>query len=109
MTNTLKSVAVATLSTSFSTIYTVPTSTSFTVAVLHLVNTTASSVTVQVCLVPLAGSASQSNALLWDFVIQPNDVIELLRGDIWAAGAFLQTKASAASSVNIKLSGIESV
>lgn len=107
MANTLKPVAVTELTGSFTTIYTVPGSTKLTVAQLHLVNATASARTVRVCVVPAAGSPGQSNAILWDFEIGANDFIELAKGDIWDAGATLQALASSASSVNVKLAGVE--
>lgn len=106
-TNTLKPVAVTPLTGSFATIYTVPASTVFTVGMLHLVNVTSSAVTVRMCVVPNAGSATISNAVLWDFQIAPNDVVELLKGDQWLAQATLQALASTPNSVNLKLAGVE--
>ncbi len=108
MANTLKPVAVVELTAAFQTIYTVPASTSFTAAVLHLVNASGAAKTVDVCLVPAAGSPLQANAILWQFSIGANDFVELAKGDIWPTGSTLQARASAGTSVNLKLSGIES-
>lgn len=107
MGNVLKTVDVAQLTGSFATIYTVPGATQFTVTMLHLVNTSGVVVTVRICLVPSAGSPTQSNALFWDFSLAANDVLEVLKGDIWAAGSTLQALAGTTAVINIKLSGIE--
>lgn len=107
MANALKPVAVTQLTGSMATIYTVPALTTFTVSMLHLVNTTTAAATVRVCVVPTGGSALQSNAIMWDFSITANDVLEILKGDIWAAGTTLQASTGTASAINVKLSGIE--
>jgi hypothetical protein len=107
MANTLKPVAVAELTAAFTTLYTVPGATKFTVGQLHLVNASPSAKTVRVCVVPSAGSPLQSNAILWDFSIAANDFIELAKGDIWDTGVTLQALASAGTSVNVKLAGVE--
>lgn len=87
-------------------LYTVPGSTTFTVAMLHLVNTNATQATVNVCVVPSAGTAGISNAILWNFPLAPNDVLEIMKGDFWNAGTTLQAYASQ-TGVNLKLSGIQ--
>ena len=107
MSNTLTQVNVTQLTTSFATIYTVPGATTFTVTMMHFVNATASDVTVQVCVVPNGGSPQQSNAILWNFTIKANDVVELLKGDIWPASATLQALAASNTAINIKLAGIQ--
>lgn len=107
MANTLKAVAALELTGTFQTVYTVPAVTKFTCAIIHIANTTSSAKTVQVCIVPSAGSPTAANALLWDFSIAANDFIEFGKGDIWLADATLQAKASASSAVVLKLAGIE--
>ena len=107
MANTLKYIPTLLLTTSFQTVYTVPASTLFTVSMLHISNNTNVDRLVQVCVVPAAGSADSTNALMYDFSIAPNNFLELLRGDIWGAGVTLQAKASAGTSVTIRISGIE--
>lgn len=110
MANSLKAVDVVQIAVSptFTTVYTVPSATKFTVSMLHLCNTTSSPVTVRVCVVPNAGSPTAANAVMWDFSVAANDILELFKGDIWGAGVTLQANASAGTAVNIKLSGIES-
>lgn len=108
MGNVLKAIDIVQLGTGFSTYYTVPGATKFTVSMLHLHNTTSSAVTVQVCAVPTAGSPTQATALLWNFSLLGNDVLEILKGDIWTPGTTLQALAGTGSAVNLKMAGIES-
>lgn len=104
MANTLKSVAAVALGAGFTTIYTVPALTTFTVAVIHLAETSGATTAVQVCIVPAAGSPLSSNALMWSFGVSANGIIELARGQIWQAGDMLQAKGSG---VTLHLSGVE--
>lgn len=106
-TNVLKALAVTPLTASFTTIYTVPAVTLFTVGMLHLSNVTNSAVTVRLCVVPNAGSPTVGNAILWDFQIAPNDVVELLKGDQWPAQSTLQALGSTLNAVTLKLAGVE--
>jgi len=106
MANSLKCVNIVQLGTGFSTIYTVPASTNFTVSMLHLVNTGSTS-TVDVCVVPNGGTAQQSTSILWQYNIAINDVLELLKGDIWNTGTTLQARAQTGGTINVKLAGIE--
>lgn len=104
MANALKSVPAVALGVGFTTIYTVPALTDFTVAVIHLCETTGFIVGLHVCVVPAAGSPTNGNALLWNFGISAFGVLELARGQIWLAGDTLQAKGSGAT---LHLSGIE--
>jgi len=104
-TNALTAVGVTQLTSSLSTLYTVPTGKTFTVAVIHLANTSTSSANVRICLT--TGSAAQANALLWDFQVAANDCVEVLKGDIWSSGMILSGYCLPTTTVNIKLSGIE--
>jgi len=103
MANTLKPLATYQVTDSFSTVYTVPGATTFTVSMLHICNTSASAVTVRICI----GGQAVGNALMWDFSIAANDVVELLKGDMWLTGTTLQVKASLTNVVTLKLAGIE--
>lgn len=78
-----------------------------TVTMLHLVNTTAGPITVQVCLVPAGGTPTQANALLWDFSIPANDFIQCSDGLLMNPGESIQALASAGASVNLQFSGLE--
>ena len=103
MANSLKPVAVYAITDSMTTVYTVPGATTFTVSMLHLCNTSASAVTVRVCI----GGSSSTNALMWDYSIAAKDTVELLKGDMWATGTTLQVSASLTNVVTLKLAGIE--
>lgn len=107
MANVLRQLGVVPLTASFTTIYTVPVATTFSVGMFHLANVTGSAVTVRICLVPNAGSPVIGNSMLWDFQIAPNDVIELLKGDQWPAQYSLQALGSTLNAVNLKLAGVE--
>ena len=107
MADTLIAPDVVQLSTSFTTIYTVPALTTFAVSMVHIHNTSGSSVSVQVCLVPSAGAAGVANALLWNFGLTGLDFVEFTKGDYWAAGSILRALASTGSVINIKIAGIE--
>ena len=104
MANALQSVPVVALGAGFATIYTVPALTKFTVAVLHICNSTGAPVALRACLVPTAGSPTASNALAWDFGVSANGILELARGQIWLPGDSLQ---ALGSGVSLHLSGIE--
>jgi hypothetical protein len=104
-TNVLTSVGVIQLTSTLSTVYTVPSGKTFTVAVIHLANTSSSVANVRLCL--NTGSGSQATALLWDFQIQANDVLEILKGDIWSQNMILSGYCLPTTTVNIKVAGIE--
>ena len=105
--NVLKTTGVVALTSGVATVYTVPVSTFFTVAMLHLANTSGSAATVRIYLVPNAGSPSAANGIVWDLSIDANDVLEMMKGDIWTAGDTIQALCSPTGAVTLKLGGIE--
>lgn len=107
MSNTLTSTVVTQLTTGFQTIYTVPGSTTFSLSQMHFCNTTNAPVTVRVCIVPSAGSPAQANAILWDYSIAANDILEIMKGDVWTTGVTCQALAGGGSAINMKVSGIQ--
>ena len=107
MANTLSPQQVTRLTTGFTTQYTAPALTKATISLLHVVNTTGSTVTVRLCHVPNAGSALEANALLWDFDVSANAVVELMKGYMLAAGDTIQALAGAGSSLNLAISVVE--
>lgn len=108
MANALKSVAVNEIDNAADeTIYTVPALTQFTVGVISIANTTNAAKTIRLYRVPSAGAAAQANAILFDFSIPANDFIEFGRGRQWLAGDIIKARASAATSLNIEIAGIE--
>jgi hypothetical protein len=112
MANTLRPVVfsgnvVTALTTTFQTIYTVPSATTFTVGMIHLFNGDSVNRGVYICLVPNAGSPVQSNGILWNFTISPQDVTELFKGGLVPANYTIQAKADTNSVVTLHISGIE--
>ena len=78
-----------------------------TVSMIHLVNTTAVDVTVQVHLVPFGEVATQANSILYDYTIPAHDFIELGEGFLLLDRGTLQAVASGANAVNLHFSGLE--
>lgn len=89
------------LVTSYANIYTVQPNYWSKVTMLHLVNTTGVAATVTVCSVAPGGTASQDNALMWDFSIPANDMIEFGDG-YWMASLWsLIAKCSVDGAINM--------
>lgn len=99
--------AVAT--TSAATLYTVPASTRTYVKNIDIVNTSASSATVDVYLVASAGTAGVSNALFYQQTVAPKTNIQWQGTQVLSAGATIQIKASATTTFTITISGGEAV
>jgi hypothetical protein len=105
--STVKIIKRAQLGTAFAIIHTVYNVRNLRVTMLHLVNTTAGAVTVQVCAVPPGGSPDITNALMWNFSIPANDLIEIADGLIMEASSTLQALAGAGGSITLQFSGLE--
>lgn len=95
------------LTTSFQVIHTVPSELSLNLSSILIVNTDVAQRTVKVCFVAPGTSPIQSNAILWDYPIAPNDFIEIGSGQIIPAQYSIQASASASTAVNIRISGNE--
>lgn len=96
-----------TLTGAFQTIHTVYRTRQLTISVIHIANTTAGAITVQLCFVPPAGTAAQGNAALWDYSIPANDFIQLSEGQILGSEYTIQALASAGNAINLAISGRE--
>jgi hypothetical protein len=107
MPNVLKSNAVTSVGTSFSTVYTVPAGTTFVAGLVQIVNTTNTATTIRLCVVPSGSSAAQGNAILWDMPIAAYDILHIGKGMILPAGGTLQVCGGVANALNIKADGIE--
>ncbi len=83
------------IGTSVETVYTVPASTRTLLKDISICNTTAATVTVDVYLVPSAGSAGTGNALMYTLSISANSIIQWNGVQILNVGDTIQTKASA--------------
>ena len=95
------------LGTVSSTLYTVPSSTTTTVKQIALCNTAAANRTVAVYLVPSGGSASASNAILYDVAVDSKSTTFVNLSAVMATGDFIQASASVAASVTIHSFGIQ--
>lgn len=102
MANTLKDLGSYAVTASFGTAYTVPALTKFVTGILHLVNTTNNTITIQFC----KNGDTESNAILWNFPILANDFIEFGKGIIFSAGETIRIKASG-TGVTFTGAGIE--
>ena len=99
----------AVASTSATTLYTVPSSTRTYIKNIDIVNTSATTSTFDIYLVPSAGTAGVSNALFYQQTVQPKANIQWQGSQILNAGATIQIKASATTTFTITASGGEAV
>ena len=99
--------APAQLGTSPSTLYTVPASTTTIVKQIALCNTATATRTVAVYLVPSGGSASTTNAILYDVSMNAKSTTFVGLSAVMATSYFIQASASVASSVSIHSFGIQ--
>jgi len=74
---------------------------------IHIVNTTANDVSVQVTMTPAGVAPGQAYSLLWDFNIPGNDFIEFGEGMDVLPGASISALASANNAMVLHLAGIE--
>ena len=98
----------AAITTGYTTIYTVPTSTRTFVKDLDIVNTTAASIGIYVSLVPSGGTAGTSNALFYNTPLPSNTIVQWAGSQILNAGDTIQVKAST-TGCTITVSGAEAV
>ena len=98
----------AEITTSFTTIYTTPATTRTYVKDINICNTTATSLTVSVYLVPSGGTAGTGNALFYEWLLYPRDLYRWQGVQIMNEGDTIQVDASA-SGATITVSGGEAV
>jgi hypothetical protein len=97
----------AVLTASDATYYTVPGSTSVIIKEITLVNTTATSATVTISIVPSAGSPAVGNRLFEQVPVSPyTTVIISDLSEVLPTGEFLSAKASAATTITMRASGV---
>lgn len=88
------------------TIYTVPASTTLEIGTISIANTSTSAATCRVFLVPSGGTADQTTAILYDFSIPANGVIEGIgKGQVLAAAGTIQVRSGTASALTFTASG----
>jgi len=98
----------AAITTGYTTVYTTPVNTRTYVKDINICNTTATSLTVSVYLVPSGGTAGTGNALFYEWLLYPRDLYRWQGVQIMNAGGTLQVKASA-TGATITVSGGEAV
>ena len=101
--------AVTGLTASAATLYTVPASTTTTVKTILLSNYTATDRAVTIYLVPNGGTAASGNTILGAVNVPANTTTTIDTAIMMPTGAFLSGYASATSSVNVHISGVEIV
>jgi hypothetical protein len=101
-----KLLARAALTTSDTTVYTVPSNTTTIIKHIMLCNTTGSARLVRVEVVPNGGTAGAASAIVYDFSLGANLPWSELHFIVMAAGDFLSVKADAGG-VTITVSGVE--
>ena len=99
--------AVAT--TSAATLYTVPGSTRTYLKNIDIVNTSATSASFDIYLVPSAGTAGVGNALFYQQTVAAKTNVQWSGLQVLSAGATIQIKASATTTFTITASGGEAV
>lgn len=95
------------ITTSFVTQYTAPASTKTIVKEIVVCNTTASVVTLDVALVPNAGSAGVTNQIIAGHNIPANTTVTYTYSQVLATGAFISAKAGTGSALTVTISGVE--
>lgn len=86
----------AALTTSYATLYTVPTNYRTYIKDIDICNTTAGAINVYVSFVPSGGTASASNAILYNAVIPAYSTLQWCGAQILNVGGTIQAKGSAA-------------
>ena len=87
----------AAITTSYTTIYTVPSSpaTRTYVKDIDIINTTSATINIYVSLVPSGGTAGTSNALFYNTPLPLNTIVQWAGSQVLNAGDTIQVKASA--------------
>lgn len=92
------------LTTGFQTVYNNSVLT-LVISIIRITNTTGGAVTVSLCYVPDGGTAADNNAVLWQFSLGANDFLEFGQGDVISPATTIQAKASANTSITMRVSG----
>ena len=95
----------AAITTSYATLYTVPSSTRTYVKDMDICNTTGSTINIYVSLVPSAGTAGTSNALFYNTELPSYSTLQWSGCQILNAGDTIQVKASATGCTIIATGG----
>ena len=96
---------LAAITGTVATLYTVPLLTKTYLKDINICNTTASSITVNVYLVPSGGTAGTSNALLYGFSVAANSIYHWSGVQVLNTGQSLQVSASTTGTTIIASGG----
>lgn len=95
------------LTASAATLYTVPSATTTTVKTILLSNYTSTDRNVTLHLVPSGGSVAAGNKILGEVNVPANTTTTIDTAIMMPTGAFLSGLASATTSINVHISGVE--
>ena len=93
--------------TSNADLYTVPSATTAVVSTLAIANTTATSALGRVFIVPSAGSAATSNAIVYDYSLQGNSTTALTLGITISTGDKIIVRTGTANALTFHAFGSE--
>ena len=101
--------AVLRLSNAFQIVHAVDSHRWLNVSNIHVANVSNSDSTVRICLVAPGDTATQSNAVIWDFTIAAADFLEFGEGMILEPNWTIQALAADNLAMTIQVFGIEDV
>lgn len=102
-----KRLASAQLTNTVATYYTTPAATTTIIKQVILANVTASQATASVSLVNSGGTASTANRIAEQVVVPANGLVILDLSQVLATGDFIAALASANTTINMRVSGME--
>lgn len=92
--------------TNVATLYTVPASTTLEIGSITICNTTATAATCRVFIGASGETADETTAILYDYSIPPNSVIEGVgKGQVLAASGTIKVRTGTANALNFTASG----
>lgn len=100
-------IAGSALTGSLATYYTTPAATTTIVKEIVLCNTDTAARTVDLHVIPSAGSGAVANQILQDLALQAGETKIFSLSQVLPAGTFIQALASTAAVVSINASGVE--
>lgn len=92
---------------SASALYTVPASTTTIVKQLLIANTDSADLTATIHFVPSGGSPTNSNAIFSEMLVSANNTVSIDIKSVLPENSSIHGLASASSSINIHISGVE--
>lgn len=98
----------AAITTSVTTLYTVPASTRTLLKEFSIANTTAAAINVRVFLVPSAGAAGTGNAFLYDVAVPANNTLQYNGVQVMNTNETIRVQAASAG-LTITASGAEAI